>query len=205
MMKWVIKGVAGRLSLCFLSLSIAMTGWLAYELGLTSYTKGAASDALKVEPGSADPSVETRETVISRREREVNEREKVLKEQLARSEKVIEELQKKRGELEGLRVAQKNTLQEFEALKNKQAEHFVQIYDKMEPKKAARIIDGMEIGLASSILASIRQDRAAEILSRMQSDRARLLTEKYLGKRKLTSTTGRMGEVIHAESKGGEP
>lgn len=204
-MKGVMKNVAGRLSLCLLSLSIVVTGWLAYELGLIAYTKGGATDTLKVEPGLAASSVEAREAEISRREREVNEREKVLQEQLSRSEKVMEELQNKRRELESLRAAQKNTLQEFEALKNKQAEHFVLIYDKMEPKKAARIMDDMGQKLASSILAAIRPDRAAEILSRMQSDRARLLTEKYLGKRKPTSTTGIVSEVTQAESKGGEP
>ena len=72
----------------------------------------------------------------------------------------------------------KVALGDLKNLKDSRADAFRSIYEKMEPKKAAKIMNEMDLDLVHKILASIKQDSAAEILSLMTAEKAKIVTEK---------------------------
>jgi len=135
-------------------------------------------------------------------EKAISLREQAVKEQMERHQKTLDELMKKnqdlkashktdlaeverkwaevikKKELEIQELKEKNDSQESE--KKKQ---FLSIYEKMEPKQAAKILEGLDRNLASEIFSEMKVQRGAEILGKMNAETAKEITEISLGKR----------------------
>lgn len=107
-----------------------------------------------------------RELQIETKERELNEKQVFLEQQLGKYEATVTRL---RGELKSL-----------EAARDEKVSAFRQIYEKMEAKKAARILDDMDVELSSKVLGGMKQSQAAEILSKMDPEKARRITKRFL-------------------------
>lgn len=140
-------------------------------------------------------SVEEREKEISMREQAMSEQvvrhkkyidqliEEHKKEQKAKSEKIREleiklssMIKEKKIEIE--KITKKNEEQQIE-----RRSQFLSIYEKMEPKRAAKILENIERKIASEIISEMRPQRAAEILGKMSPDTAKEITENSLSKK----------------------
>ena len=157
-------------------------GWLVNELGLLGFTSASATE--KVSPGvdSLQVALQGREQQLNDREKELQAKERALadKEQLliqqnAEHEKLIQNLKEKVGESEKKQKMSDAT--------------FIQIYEKMDPKKAAHILDELEVDLAVNILRSLRPSIAAEVLGNMSSKRAKISTKGKLLGRNISSSS----------------
>ncbi len=89
-------------------------------------------------------------------------------------------------------------------IKDNRAETYRSLYEKMEPKQAAKILNDLDINLAGQILGGMKNDKAAEILAKMTSERAKLLTERAVPKRAVASKP-KFSEEVKPESNGANP
>ncbi|MBI4404602.1 MAG: hypothetical protein HY537_10595 [Deltaproteobacteria bacterium] len=194
-----------RLTGLFLLLTLIVCVWLTWELGLFSFASLRADgkpqtsvEAIQKAFQEKAKALEVKEAELVRKERELSEKEKLLSDQLNRYEATVKEQQKKISELEQLRDSRLSA--------------FRMVYEKMDPKRAAKIIEEMETPMASQILSTIRQDRAAEILSKMAPEKALAVTEQFLGHknsidRNLAASSKKAVNEAEGKpkSKGGEP
>lgn len=115
-----------------------------------------------------------RESVLQKREADIKDRELILQQQVARYEKIISDLNKK------LKSARKYEAEQVDAVKG--------IYEKMDPKKAAKVLDKMDTSSVATLLSDMRKEQAAEILGKMTSANAKQVSERML-ERRLGSVT----------------
>lgn len=163
-----------RFSLMLLVLSMGLTLWIAREVGLFSYTKVDAAEPVtqaqstQAQPPSAETAnlLAAREEAIRKKEQELNEREALLNEQVKRYDRLLNE-----------RAAQSAQRERTIASENSKNEVSM-VYEKMDPKKAAKILENLDVSYTSQILKSMKQDRAADILSRISAGKAKLITER---------------------------
>ncbi|NDG26224.1 MAG: hypothetical protein EB120_03490 [Proteobacteria bacterium] len=147
--------------------------------------------------------------LLEQREQELNAREATLKEQIASHVRVIQDLQERFSKdkrameeklnqrevelnkklIEKEQELKKKTI-ELESVRDHRAKSYRLIYEKMEPKNAAKILEDIDASLALQILADMREQKAAEILSKMNPEKARSITEYGFGKRQLASPAG---------------
>lgn len=139
---------------------------------------------------------------LTEKEKALESREMALKDQLARHEKnldalkaefekekkALQEALRKSEEEWRIRLAQKekelkNQSAELQALQAKKIEGMSQLYEKMEPKSAAKILEDMDVRLSVQILSKVKPQQAAEILSKMNAEKARMLTEASFGRK----------------------
>lgn len=177
-----------KLSALFISLSLALTLFLSYELGLLGFTPVAASEGeppAAAETGEGIESLnrslqertkqlEDKEAELTRRERSVRDKEVVFAQQLDRYEKIIQELKTKVAKLEAMNLAK--------------VDAYRKLYEKMEPKKVAAIFEEMDPYLVSEILVAMKSQTSVDIMAKMPTAKVRLLTEKFLIKRLPAST-----------------
>ena len=112
-------------SVSLLVLLIVITmAYLYQQLGLSLWgvSHAEAPETYAKELSSRQELLDEREKALSKREAELRERETVLKSQVARYEAAIQD-----------------SIVQLDSLKSAQMEGLKQIYEKMEPKKAARI------------------------------------------------------------------
>jgi flagellar motility protein MotE (MotC chaperone) len=126
---------------------------------------------------------------------------------MARHEKVIQDLKsslaKERSSSEekmrSQEVAWKKRLQEMEkelklkseeldGARERQLASFLGIYEKMEPKQAAKVLESTDVKLATQIITQMKPQKAAEVLAKMSSERAKLITESGFAKAKKTNS-----------------
>ncbi|NBT59240.1 hypothetical protein EBT16_10700, partial [bacterium] len=144
---------------------------------------------------------------IEQREKRLLEREQALQEQLARHEKTIQELksslEKEKAEsgqkmrlheeswkkkLSELEKELKNKTEALESAKELQKTGFLGIYDKMEPKQAAKVLESADLNMATQIITQMKAQKAAEVLAKMNPERAKQITEAgLLGQKKKIS------------------
>lgn len=113
-----------------------------------------------------EKSLAAREAALEVKLRDLDDRQKIMKEQLGKYENVIGKL---RFDLKSLESSRKDKVLAFQ-----------QVYEKMEPKKAARILDDLDSDLVVKVLTGMRQQQVAEILSKMDPEKARRITKKLL-------------------------
>jgi len=150
---------------------------------------------------------------LAEREKVLEAREAALKDQLVRHEKALDamkiqfEAEKKslqdtfrkteedlRKKLEQTQRELKSQESELQSLRGKKIEGIVQLYEKMEPKSAAKILGDMDARLSAKVLSQVKPQRAAEILSKMNPDKARLITEASFG-RKISQVVNEVPET----------
>lgn len=102
------------------------------------------------------------------KQKQIEEREKLLGDQIARYEKTMRSLN------------EKGKVEESKKKETDQFEDFLKIYSKMEPKKAAPILDKIDVPLVGRLLRQMKPAQAAEILGKMNPAHAKEITEKYI-------------------------
>lgn len=139
---------------------------------------------------------------MEEREKQLSLREQALQDQLQRHKTFVDELIK-RNELEKAQRAReladfkkkweealakkdfeiKNLKQANESQNIEKKKQFLSIYEKMEPKKAAKIIETLDRKLASEVVSEMKAPRAAEILGKVSAEVAKEITELSLKER----------------------
>jgi flagellar motility protein MotE (MotC chaperone) len=150
---------------------------------------------------------ESKFTSLEDREKKLQEREQAVQDQMARHEKMIQDLKtslaKERStseeKMRSQEAAWKKRLQEMEkelklkseeldVSRERQLASFLGIYEKMEPKQAAKVLESMDLKLATQIITQMKPQKAAEVMAKMSSERAKLITESGFAKAKKTNS-----------------
>ena len=148
-------------------------------------------------PGmAADPSLDPDQKIFSsaevevlqslaRRREEIERREQALAIQEAQLKAIeqevdrkIAELNKLRGELEGL-LGKQQTMEEERILS------LVKIYENMKPKEAAAIFNTLDMDVLLAVIGRMAERRSSPIIANMDTDRARLVTIRLAEQRQL--------------------
>jgi flagellar motility protein MotE (MotC chaperone) len=124
---------------------------------------------------------ERRET-IERRERELQQKESLLKAAEQRMDQKIGQMQAIEKQLQGL-------VQQYDAKKKAEIEQLVKIYTAMKPKDAARIFDELDMNILLSVVTTMKENKVAPILSQMNAEKARQLTEEMSSRRQIPGVT----------------
>jgi len=188
---WHISGA-------LLGLSLGLASWAAQEIFWIPERIAVASG-----PEQKDSMVAKD---VSDRERRLSEREEILQDQLKRHQATLKEeseaLESERKKLDqqfrdreavwkkkisDLENQLKTKSEELEKTKSKRVENTRSIYEKMDPKSAAKILQEIEYDIAVKIISGMKEQKAAEILSKMNPEKARTITEINLGKLKKVS------------------
>ncbi|MBL8642863.1 MAG: hypothetical protein JNK21_02935 [Rhodospirillaceae bacterium] len=119
-----------------------------------------------------------RRQIIETRERELQQKESLVKAAEQRLDEKIAQMQEIEKQLQGL-------VQQYDAKKKTEIEQLVKIYTAMKPKDAARIFDDLDMSILVPVVTSMKEAKVAPILSLMQADKARQLTEEMSTRRKL--------------------
>lgn len=184
-------------TLC-IALSLGMVVWLGYEVGalfprVEAAETGPATDKAPADKGAQNAleqqwqerstALDQRQANLERKEQMLKEKETILATQVERYEKIISEY--------------KARLVEQDEERKSRADAARQVYEKIEPKKAAKIIEQMDISLATQLMSGMKGEKAAAIYGQMSPERAKEITERFLGRRGIaskTSTTGPSSE-----------
>ncbi|MDX2143893.1 MAG: hypothetical protein SFV19_11105, partial [Rhodospirillaceae bacterium] len=119
-----------------------------------------------------------RREIIDRRERELQQKEGLVKAAEQRLDEKIAQMRQLETQLQGL-------VQQYDAKKKTEIEQLVKIYTAMKPKDAARIFDNLDMTILVAVVTSMKESKAAPILSLMNPDRAKELTEELSTRRQL--------------------
>lgn len=117
--------------------------------------------------------------LAERKERQVSERTKQLsrrEEQLKALEKSIDE---KLTKLEEERKFIAKTLQQEKDLKGERLDKIAELYDKMDPKKAAPAFEKLDKDLAVALFKKLKQKQVTTILEAMPPEKSVELTEYF--------------------------
>ena len=117
--------------------------------------------------------------MAERKDRQISERTTQLakrEEQLKSLEKSIEE---KLGQLEDERKFIAKTLQEEKDLKGERLDKIVELYDKMDPKKAATAFEKLDKDLTVALFKKLKQKQVTTILETMNPEKSVELTEYF--------------------------
>ena len=162
----------------------AMASSLFLGFILASATSVASDDVKKVDSavksGMDETALESLHQSLKNREKELNERLAKLEKQeeafKSQNQLVTSQVSAYQKEIERLRAENKR-LQKKKVEKNVSLS---KVYEKMDPKKAAKILDGLNVSLSVQILSDLNPSKAAEILGRMSSQKAKSATEALM-------------------------
>lgn len=119
-----------------------------------------------------------RRAALEKREKDMNDREALIKAAELRVEQKIAELNGLRGDIEKL-LKKQNAEQEA------QLGNLVKIYETMKPKDAARIFDEMEMPVLLEVLQRMKAQKTAPVLAAMSSRKANEVTRQLAQRRSL--------------------
>jgi len=122
-----------------------------------------------------------RKEELDAREKELNELEEELQKQKVELDKRITQLEEMRNN-----IAQ--TLKDRVDVDQEKVNKLVDLYSNMKPKQAADILVSLNEELAVEVLAKMKKKNAAEIMNLLPAEKARVLSEKYTGYRRISST-----------------
>lgn len=133
--------------------------------------------ALETEIGS----VEERRLIVQLRERKQKNEAEALALKKERNElKLLRlEVDKKLDELNVLRIEIQGLLAKKDAIELAKVEELSQIYNKMDPVRAAQIIRELDQELAIGILAGMKAKSAGKILANIGGEEAAILSTAY--------------------------
>lgn len=119
-----------------------------------------------------------RRTALEKREKDMNDREALIKAAEVRVEQKI-------GELNALRADIEKLLKRQNAEQEAQLGNLVKIYETMKPKDAARIFDEMEMAVLLEVLERMKAQKTAPIMAAMSSRKANDVTRQLAQRRSL--------------------
>ena len=118
----------------------------------------------------------------------LNDRKKELDLREADLNKLEDELQKQKLELdgkikqlEGMRAEISKTLKTRVAVDQEKVEKLVQFYSTMKPPQAAKVIESLNEDLAVEVIDKMKKKNAAEIMNALDPKKARRLSELLTG------------------------
>lgn len=120
-------------------------------------------------------------SMADRKKKQIDERVTMLgkrERQLQRLEKSIDDKLKR---LDDERKFFAQSIQQEKDLKGQRLDKLVELYDKMEPKKAAPVIEKMDEDLVVALFKRLRQKQVTLILETMSADKSVKLSE-YFGR-----------------------
>ncbi|MEY4632485.1 MAG: hypothetical protein RIQ81_2605 [Pseudomonadota bacterium] len=120
-------------------------------------------------------------SMADRKKKQIDERVQVL----ARREKKLQELEKsieeKLKKLDEERKFFSQSIQQEKDLQGQRLDKLVELYDKMEPKKAAPVFEKMDDDLVVALFKRLRQKQVTLILETMSAEKSVKLSE-YFGR-----------------------
>jgi flagellar motility protein MotE (MotC chaperone) len=146
--------------------------------------EGEIHDLLEI-PKLVDDSPKTRETLsryldfADRKRQDAVRKMEALQKKEESLKRLEANLDKKIGQLDEERKFFAASIQKEQELKKERLTRLVELYDKMEPKKAAAMFENLTPDLSVSLLKSLRQRQLTAILEKMAPDKATKLTEYF--------------------------
>jgi flagellar motility protein MotE (MotC chaperone) len=137
--------------------------------------------------------ITARRKALDDRQKELDQREALMKAAEDRIDHKVSELNEMRGELEKLLDIQKTK-------DDAQMASLVKIYENMKPRDAAAIFDSLELPILVEVSGRMKEGKVAPILGAMSPDRARVLTVKLAERRRTMD-----GAVADAHAALGDP
>jgi flagellar motility protein MotE (MotC chaperone) len=147
----------------------------------TATAKGADEKPAVNEEISHFDKLKQRKEELDQREKELTELEEELQKQKVELDKRLTQLEEMRGQ-----IAQ--TLKDRVEVDQEKVTKLVDLYSNMKPKQAADIISSINEELAVEVLAKMKKKNAAEVMNLLPADKAKVLSEKYTGYRRISST-----------------
>ena len=118
-------------------------------------------------------------TLAERKKKQVDERLEMLKVREVQLTKIEQSIDEKLKKLEDERKYFAQTVQQEKELKGQRQDRLVELYDKMEPKKAAPVIEKMDKDLVVALFKSLKQKQVTTILEFMKPEKSVELSEYY--------------------------
>jgi flagellar motility protein MotE (MotC chaperone) len=158
--------------------------------GAVEDDQGEAGGEAAPAPGAFNPSELTkseidtlqrlaeRREIIDRRERELEQKEGLVRAAEQRLDEKIAQMRQLESQLQGL-------VQQYDVKKKSEIEQLVRIYTAMKPKDAARIFDNLDMSILVGVVTNMKESKVAPILSLMNPDKAKELTEELSTRRQL--------------------
>lgn len=128
-----------------------------------------------------------RRQMIEEKEKELAQREALLKAGNEEINKKVEELTAIRNEIESL-------LKKQNAQEDADTSRLVKIYEGMKPKDAARIFNQLDMDVLLSVVTKMSERKSSAIISAMDPDKARSLT-LFLSEQNKLSGPGKPGQA----------
>jgi flagellar motility protein MotE (MotC chaperone) len=108
--------------------------------------------------------VREKQKELQRKEKELKELEKRIDKKLARQKELKQELE--------------NILDKAKSVQQGKIKHLVNVYSNMQPEQAANVLETLDQDIAVKILSGMRGRTAGEILSFVEADKAARLSEQ---------------------------
>ncbi|WP_312531952.1 magnesium transporter MgtE N-terminal domain-containing protein [Paracoccus sp. (in: a-proteobacteria)] len=113
-----------------------------------------------------------------------------LQERALRIERYLQDMDRKKSEIEAAKIDLTNTLKSFNAaglgaspvghfsaeIRNKNIERLISIYDQMKPEQAAEILQNLPPEFTAEILMRVKPDNSAKIISSIEAGQAAIFT-----------------------------
>ncbi len=129
---------------------------------------GAEESAAPAEPSGVAlllEEIQTRQTLLARRERELDERERALAELEAEVAALLDEL-------EGVQEVVEARISAWEEENGDTVRRLAKIYAAMPPARAAKLIEGLDLDLATQIVAKMKHKQSAQVMALLSRRRA---------------------------------
>ncbi|MFY8105356.1 MAG: MotE family protein [Elstera sp.] len=123
-----------------------------------------------------------RREALDKRERELEQREAMLR----AAEKRFDE---KVSELEGLKTQLRSLVDQRSKDEEERLRSLVRIYETMKPKEAAQILEKLDLDVVVGVIGRMKENKLAPILASMTPDRAKTLTALLVDRSRDQSST----------------
>jgi len=117
--------------------------------------------------------------LAERKKKQVDERLEMLKLRETQLTKIETSIDEKLKKLDEERRFFAQTVQREKELKGQRLDRLVELYDKMEPKKAAPVMEQMDKDLVVSLFKRLKQKQVTTVLEFMKPDKSVELSEYY--------------------------
>ncbi len=117
--------------------------------------------------------------VADRKRQDVLRRMEFLEKREASLKQIEGTIDRKLTQLDEERKFFASSIQKETDLKKERLTRLIELYDKMEPKKAATLFESLSPDLSVSLLKSLKQKQLTAILEKMAPDKAGKLTEYF--------------------------
>lgn len=119
---------------------------------------------------------------LQQRNRQLDEREILLNQQQEQLRVLRDNIQQQQAELKRLQADIEASMDAKKAQDAENLQKVVNLYNGMDPKKAAAQLERLEPKVAVKILMGMNQRKASQLLSELPADKAKRITEAIVSK-----------------------